>query len=383
MLYRRFPKISEPEISALGLGCMRLPTIGGDAAAIDEGAVEAMFSAALEEGVNYVDTAWPYHRERSEVVVGKVLEGLGARGKVSLATKSPVWLVNQEGDWDRYLDAQLDKLKTDHIDFYLLHALDAGRWDKVRRLGGLEFLERAKRDGRIRHAGFSFHDSLEVFKTIVDGNAGWEFCQVQFNYMDEAYQAGVEGIAYAAARSIGVIVMEPLRGGGLARVPDRVLDIFGGWKIPRRPAEWALRYVLDRQEVVTVLSGMGSVDQIRENAGVAASAKPNSLLSGEMELIGKASDFFRESQKVPCTTCGYCKPCPSGVAIPDVFGLWNSASMYGDRKGSSSWYGIQYVRGGTAADRCTKCGACLEKCPQHIEIPDRLEEAHAYLTEVV
>ncbi len=382
MLHRKFPKIGDLEVSALGLGCMRLPTKDGDAAAIDEGAVEGMFSAALEAGVDYVDTAWPYHREQSEPVVGRTLERLGARARVKLATKSPVWLVKEEGDWDRYLDAQLAKLRTDHVDFYLLHALDAGRWDKVLRLGGLEFLQRARRDGRIRHAGFSFHDSLDTFKRIVDGYADWEFCQVQYNYMDEDYQAGAAGIAYAAARSIGVIVMEPLRGGGLARVPDPVLDIFASWKRPRRPAEWALRHVLDRQEVVTVLSGMGSIDEIRENAAVASTARANSLLAGEKELIEKARVFFKEKQKVPCTACAYCKPCPNGVGIPETFGLWNGAAMYGDLKGPSSWYAGQ-VKAGSGADQCTKCGECLDKCPQHIQIPERLEEAHAYLSQAV
>jgi len=381
MLYRQFPKIRGLRLSALGLGCMRLPVKDGDAAAIDEEAVENMFVAALDEGINYVDTAWPYHRERSEPVVGMTLERLGARDKVNLATKSPVWLVKEEGDWDRYLDSQLRKLRTDHLDFYLLHALDAGRWDAILKFRGLEFLERAKRDGRIRHAGFSFHDSLDVFKRIVDGNDAWEFCQLQYNYMDDAYQAGVEGIAYAAARSIGVIVMEPLRGGNLARVPGTVLDIFGSRKPGRSPAEWALRHVLDRKEAVVVLSGMGGVEQVRENAAVAAFAEPETLLPEERETIARARDYFRERQKVPCTTCAYCKPCPNDVNIPDVFGLWNRAEMFDDRQGTAAWYRVQYMKGGSGADQCTKCGECLDKCPQHIDIPDRLEEAHAYLTE--
>jgi predicted aldo/keto reductase-like oxidoreductase len=379
MLYRRFPKIEDLEVSALGLGCMRLPTKGNDPAAIDEEGVEAIFRAAIDAGVNYIDTAWPYHGERSEDVVGRTMARLGIRDKVYLATKSPVWLVKEAGDWDRYLDRQLEKLGTNHIDFYLLHALDAGRWTEVRRLGGLDFLARAKADGRIRHAGFSFHDSLKAFKEIVDGWPGWEFCQVQYNYMDEAYQAGGEGIAYAASRQLGVIVMEPLRGGSLARVPAPVKTIFGSWKKPRMPAEWALRYVLDRQEVATVLSGMGKVEELVANAAVASSAKANSLLGAERELIEEARKFFATRQKVPCTTCGYCKPCPSGVNIPEVFGLYNGGMMYDDLAGRGSWYRSALVRGGSGADQCTKCGECLEKCPQHIEIPDRLEEAHAAL----
>jgi len=376
MLYRRFPKIEDLEVSALGLGCMRLPQKGED---VDEEAVERLFTAALEAGVNYVDTAWPYHRERSEDVVGRTLARLGARERVLLATKSPVWLVKETGDWDRYLDRQLEKLGTDHIDFYLMHALGASRWESLRRLGGLEFLARARRDGRIRHAGFSFHDSLEVFKGIVDGWEGWEFCQVQYNYMDENYQAGAAGIEYAAAHHLGVIVMEPLRGGALARVPDPVRAIFGSGERPRSPAEWALRHVLDRQEVVTTLSGMGRVEELLENAAVASSAKPNSLIASERALIARARAFFAEKQKVPCTSCAYCKPCPNGVDIPEVFGHYNTASMYDDLAGRAPWY-RGMVKGGSAADACTRCGECLEKCPQHIAIPDRLEEAHAYLT---
>ena len=380
MLYRRFPKIGDLEISALGLGCMRLPTKGDDVAAIDEEAVEGLFRAAIDAGVNYVDTAWPYHRERSEEAVGRTIARLGIRDRVLLATKSPVWLVKEKGDWDRYLDLQLRKLGTDHVDFYLLHALGADRWKEVRRLGGLEFLARARADGRIGHAGFSFHDSLAVFKEIVDGWSGWEFCQIQYNYTDEAFQAGSEGLTYAASRELGVVVMEPLRGGSLARVPDPVKTIFGAWKTPRTPAEWGLRHVLDRQEVVTTLSGMGKVEELLENAAVASSAKPNSLISAERALIHEARDFFAAKQRVPCTTCAYCKPCPSGVNIPDVFGLYNAAVMFDDLAGRGDWYQSAYVRSGSGADQCTKCGECLEKCPQHIAIPDRLEEAHSWLT---
>jgi predicted aldo/keto reductase-like oxidoreductase len=381
MLYRRFPRIPDLEISALGLGCMRLPVKGGDAADIDEAAVERLFVAALEAGVNYFDTAWIYHREKSETVVGRTLARLGARDRILLATKSPTWLIKETGDWDRYLDLQLGKLGTDHVDFYLMHALGTDRWNTVRNLGGLEFLARAKRDGRIRYAGFSFHDSITAFKAIVDGWSGWEFCQIQYNYMDEDFQAGSEGLGYAAAHELGVIVMEPLRGGGLARVPDPVRAILGSGAVPRSPAEWALRHVLDRQEVVTTLSGMGKVEELLENAAVASSAKPNSLLAAERELIGKARAFFKERQKVPCTACAYCKPCPNGVDIPEVFGLYNAAMMYDDLEGRSGWYrGV--VKGGTGADRCTRCGECLEKCPQGIEIPDRLEEAHACLAQV-
>ncbi|HET7838356.1 MAG TPA: aldo/keto reductase, partial [Rectinemataceae bacterium] len=246
MHYRRFPLIEDREISALGLGCMRLPTLGGDDAAIDEAAFDAMLAAAADAGVTYLDTAYVYHRGKSETALGAALERTGLKGRFSLATKSPVWMVKEAGDWDRFLNEQLERLRTGHIDFYLLHALNAERWEKVQSLGGIGALERARADGRIGHIGFSFHDSLDSFKRIVDGYNGWEFCQVQFNYVDLDFQAGAAGIEYAAAHDIGVIVMEPLRGGGLARPPADVGAELRRYPKPRTPAEWALRFALDR-----------------------------------------------------------------------------------------------------------------------------------------
>jgi predicted aldo/keto reductase-like oxidoreductase len=354
---------------------MRLPTIGGDSSKIDEASATGMLSAAVEAGVNYVDTAWPYHKEQSESWLGRAVEALGVRDKVYIATKAPSWLIKESADWERYLSAQLVKLRTDHIDFYLIHALTSGRWKTVLQTGGLEFLAKAKADGRIGHAGFSFHDSLPSFKEIIDGWRECEFCQVQYNYFDEDYQAGAAGIEYAAARGIGAIVMEPLRGGSLARVPDEVKRIFSGYGTPRMPAEWALRHVLDRQEAVTVLSGMGSSDQLWENAAVASSAKPNAMGAAERAVVAKARAFFASRMAVPCTGCGYCQPCPSGVAIQDVFGLWNEASMFGTLAECSGQYRADYAAKGSGAGACVECGACLPKCPQGIDIPARLSGA--------
>jgi predicted aldo/keto reductase-like oxidoreductase len=289
-------------------------------------------------------------------------------------------MVKAKDDWDRYLDEQLERLKTDHIDFYLLHALGRDRWAKIKELGALPALERAKAAGKIRHIGFSFHDSIDSFKEIIDGYDGWEFCQIQYNYVDRSFQAGEEGLAYAAEREIGVIVMEPLRGGALASPPPAVKAAFAKYPTPRLPYEWALRYVLDRQEVALVLSGMGTVNQVWENAAVASAARPNALTKAERDLYDEARILYKERERVPCTGCGYCMPCPMGVNIPEVFAMYNAASMFDTRKGTGGWYKASLVADGHSAAACVRCGECLPKCPQGIAIPDRLEEAHSYLT---
>lgn len=379
MLYRKFPAIPDIEVSALGLGCMRLPTTP-DGSAIDEAAANAVLTLALDSGINYIDTAWPYHKGESEPWLGKALADLGARDRVYLATKAPTWLVKGKADWESYLSRQLERLRTDHIDFYLVHALNAARWKTVLETDGLAFLEKARADGRIGHIGFSFHDSLDAFKTIVDGYRGWEFCQVQYNYIDEETQAGSEGIAYAASRGLGVIVMEPLRGGALASGPAEVLSAFAAYGKPRTPAEWALRHVLDRQEVVTALSGMGALSQVAENAGVASSACPNSMTADERSVVAAARSAFTARMAVPCTACGYCQPCPSGVAISDCFGLWNEGLMFDTLAKSQRQYAEGPAAGGHGAAACVECGACLPKCPQGIDIPKRLKDADAALS---
>jgi hypothetical protein len=376
MQCRTFPKIPGLAISTLGFGAMRLPTVAGDPSQIDEEAARSMLHEAISSGVNYIDTAWPYHGGQSEHVVGRALQGVW-REKVHLATKCPVWEVRAESDVLRLLDAQLTKLLTDRIDFYLLHALDGDRWKAMRQLGATRILERARADGRIGHIGFSFHGALDDFKAIVDAY-DWEFCQIQLNYLDVGFQAGLEGLRHAASRKIGVVVMEPLRGGALARVPPAVSGIWEKSGRPWSPSEWALRWVWSLPEVVTVLSGMGTLSQLRENVASARAAVP--LTAQDLERVAEAQAFYRARLAVPCTTCGYCQPCPSGVAIPGVFSAYNSATMFEARAQAAWVYDNFVVKAGGGAERCNECGDCESKCPQSFPIAANLKAAHAFLT---
>ena len=373
---RTFPKIPGLAVSPLGLGAMRLPTLPGPPPRLDEEASVQLIRGAIDAGVNYLDTAWPYHGGESEPLVGRALAG-GWRQRVQLATKSPVWDVKTEGDWERILDLQLGRLATDHVDFYLLHALSGARWETVQRLGGLKALERARADGRLRHLGFSFHGALDDFKTIVDGH-DWDFCQIQLNYLDQGFQAGLEGLRHAAERRVGVIVMEPLRGGALAATPPAVQQILARAGRPWSPAEWALRWVWSQPGVVTVLSGMGTPAQVAENVAAAAAAAP--LTAAELALVEEVRGWYQARMAVPCTTCGYCQPCPHGVAIPDVFNAWNTARMFENPRQAAWIYQRFLLDSGSGADQCLACHECEADCPQQIQIAARLAEAHAALT---
>jgi len=374
MLYRKVTKTGD-ELSILGFGCMRLAQKDGR---IDEERAARQIRYAIDHGVNYIDTAWPYHEGESEPFVGRVLAG-GYRERVKLATKLPAWLVHTRADMDRFLDAQLKKLATSRIDYYLVHSLNGTSWEQLAALGVAEFLDRAQADGRILNAGFSFHGLREDLKRIVDAYP-WKFCQIQYNYLDEENQAGTEGLRYAASKGLGVIVMEPLRGGALAASPQppAVEALWQEAGSRRTPAEWALRWVWNHPEVTVVLSGMNDEAQVKENLKIAADARPGSLTEAEAGLIARVAKKYREIMKVGCTGCGYCLPCPSGVNIPECFALFNAFHTFGQKQQAAFLYVVRM--GGLLtghpgyASQCSQCGDCVQKCPQSLDVPSLLEQ---------
>ena len=384
MLYRKIGKTGL-KASVLSLGCMRLPMLEQKdppkdfferQRAVDEEKSIEMIDYAIENGINYFDSAYMYHAGNSELVLGKSLKG--KRDKVIVTTKSPVSMIQKYEDFDRILDEQLSKLNTDHLDFYLLHGLNKDAWEKAGGLNALEFLDRIQKDGRAKYVGFSFHDKANVFKEIID-SYNWSVCQIQYNYFDENYQAGKEGLKYAAAKDIGIIIMEPLRGGRLTqRIPDGVQKIWDSAEIKRSPAEWGLRWVANHPEVSVILSGMSSMEQLRENIGLSDDFVLNSLSAKEIDIIGQAAHAYRELMKVDCTGCGYCMPCPNGVNIPMIFSAYNDSYMFNDDEIATMIYN-GFIGEAQNAVNCAECGECEEKCPQQIEIIENLKEAHEKL----
>jgi predicted aldo/keto reductase-like oxidoreductase len=377
MQYRKIGRTGE-SASTLGFGCMRFPTTDGKAHRIDEKKATAMIRYAVDHGVDYFDTAYPYHKSdknpkgRSEPFLGKVLSDC-PRDDIKIATKLPSWLIKSRGDMDTYLDDQLKRLRTGHIDFYLLHGLNTGFWENLTKNNVFDFLDGALADGRIRFAGFSFHDDLPLFKKIVDAY-DWSFCQIQYNYMDEENQAGTKGLRYAARKGLGVIVMEPLLGGFLGnKLPGDVREMITRGKPSRTPAELALRFIWDKPEVSIVLSGMTTMPQLKENIRIAEAAKEHGLTKGEKALIERVKRTLKSKSRVKCTGCKYCMPCPSGVDIPGCFEQLNHGAMYDDIPYARRVYAWA-LKPDSRASKCTECGKCEDLCPQRIDIRGGLKE---------
>jgi predicted aldo/keto reductase-like oxidoreductase len=380
MQYRKFGKL-DWKVSTLGFGAMRLPVVNKNQGNIDESEAIRMMRYAFDHGVNYVDSAYGYHQGNSEIVIGKALKD-GYREKVRIATKIPSHGVHAAQDFDRCLNEELKRLQTDQIDFYLLHHLDKTSWPKVRDLGVLRWADSAIADGRIGYFGFSFHDSFEVLKEIIEAYNNWTLCQIQYNYMDEQTQAGTLGLDYAHKKGLAVVVMEPIRGGRLVRPPETVAKLWANAPVQRTPQEWALRWVWNHPEVTLVLSGMSNMQQVVENVAYAEYSHPHNLTPGDLALIGQVRDAYRSLSPVLCTACRYCMPCPNGVDIPHIFDLYNEAMIYNSPEKPRKYYGdTREIKREQRADNCIKCEQCLEKCPQKIPIPELLEKAHAFLTQ--
>jgi uncharacterized protein len=379
MQYRTLGK-TQARVSVLGFGAMRLPHQGKDTD-VDEAAAVEMIRWAIDQGVNYVDTAYVYHGGKGEGVVGRALRG-GYRERVYLATKLPIWSVEKQGDCDRFFDEQLARLQTDHIDFYLLHCLQEKSWPAMRELGVLEWAERQQAAGRIRHFGFSFHDSYEALVEIVD-TYDWSFCQIQYNFVNEDVQAGTKGLRYAAAKGLGVIVMEPLFGGTLANPPPAIRKIWDAAGTHVEPVDLALRWVWNQPEVSLALSGMGTLDQVRQNIAIAGRAGVGTLTPAERDLLARVRDEYQRLSPIACTKCGYCLPCPSGVNIPLNFELYNQATVF---EGSSRLLCRNLYLGLPESERaaaCEQCGTCEERCPQHLAVADLLGRVGEHFTNAV
>ena len=360
------------QLSILGFGCMRFPQTLGK---IDMKETEAEIMTAYEAGVNYYDTAYIY--PGSEAALGEILNKNQIREKVSIATKLPHYLIKSIADMDKIFAEELRRLRTDYIDYYLMHMLtDTETWERLKSLGIEEWIEKKKASGAIRQIGFSYHGNSEMFCKLVDAY-DWDFCQIQYNYMDEHTQAGRRGLYHANKKGIPVIIMEPLRGGKLVhRLPDSAKKIFADYKIQRTPAQWAFRWLWNQPEVTVVLSGMNSDEMVRDNIQTASTVEIGELGEAEEQMLKQVVDAINAKMKVGCTGCGYCMPCPKGVDIPGTFAAYNR--RYAEGK---FWSLVDYVictilrKNSTAASNCIQCGKCEKHCPQHIEIRKHLKDA--------
>ena len=364
------------DVSILGYGCMRFTARAGH---IDVKKAETEIMAAIEGGVNYFDTAYIY--PGSEAALGEILERNAARDRVYIATKLPHYYLKKPDSMEKIFQEELRRLRTDHVDYYLMHMLtDVLSWERVGALGIRKWLEEKKKSGQIRQVGFSYHGNSDMFCRLIDA-WDWDFCQIQYNYMDENSQAGVTGLKYAAGKGLPVIIMEPLRGGRLVRhLPKDAQQAFRDYKEQRSPAEWAFRWLWDQSEVTCVLSGMNSIEMVQENVRAAQDARPGCLTDADKALLKTVADRINANMKVGCTGCRYCMPCPHQVDIPGTFAAWNRLYSDGKFAGLKEYFMCTALRkNATSASMCVGCGKCETHCPQQIPIREMLKCARKEL----
>ena len=376
MKYRTFGKLGI-QGSAFGLGCMRFNGAASGDSVIDEQKAVSLIRRAIDGGVTYLDTAYVYLDKTSEIVLGKALQD-GYRDKVTIATKMPAEAVKNRADMEALLAEELTKLQTDHIDFYLMHGIDKEKWEYFKSIGAPEFFEEMKQAGKIRYKCFSFHGPYEDFEYIIKDN-DWDMVQIQYNYMDVDNQAGTKGLELAGSLGIPVVIMEGLLGGRLANAPDNVQALYDAFPVKRSPVEWAFRWLCNRPEIATVLSGCNEEAQIDDNLRIFDTVEPGIMTPDELNLMDDVRNAYNSRTKIGCTGCRYCMPCPNGVNIPGIFSAWNNVSLY-NADPKQDWNMNMILQNGETADKCVQCGACEAACPQHLPIIDSLQAAWKELT---
>ena len=377
MKYRNFGKLGI-QGSAFGLGCMRFNGAASGDSIIDEEKAISLIRRAIDGGVTYIDTAYVYLDRTSEIIVGKALQD-GYREKVTIATKMPAEHVHNRAEMEALLEEELKKLQTDHIDFYLMHGINKERWEYFKSIGAPEFFTDMKKAGKIRFKCFSFHAPYEEFEYILK-DYDWDMCQIQYNFMNENYQAGTKGLELAGSLGIPVVIMEGLLGGRLAKAPANVQALYDAFPVKRSPVEWGFRWLCNHPEIATVLSGCNEPEQIDDNLRIFDTVEPGIMSEDELALMKDVREAYVSRTKIGCTGCRYCMPCPNGVNIPGIFSAWNNHSLYNtDLK--NDWDLKQIREKDSGADRCVSCGACEAACPQHLGIIEGLQQAWRELTE--
>ena len=380
MLYNKLGK-TNLEVSRLGFGTMRLPTKDSNDNIVEDEASK-MLEYGIENGINIIDTAYPYHSAtldgsgNSETFVGKFLKENSYREEILLSTKSPSWAIEEKQDFDFYLDEQLKKLQTDYIDIYLLHSLTVPDWEKVQNLDVLDFLDDCLSSGRVKHVGFSSHIEVDYLIEILDEYPKWEVVMTQMNYLDEYYQSGVMGLDYLKEVNVGSVIMEPLRGGRLVQnIPPEIRELWDSAEVKRTPVEWAMQYLWNRDDVDCVFSGMTSLEQVKQNVEIASTE--DIISENDQELIREVARTYRTFLGNSCTRCGYCMPCPHGVDIINCLTEYNIAHMMQNPKASAMQY-FSLIDDDSRADSCVDCKECIPYCTQMLDIPAELQKVYEY-----